>query len=174
MQKVLLACAGIEQKTQQMVVLTPKGVKKRGKRKMFVTPIGVIRKTICAFFDASQSAKITFTHLTKGEASVGANSEKCPKIKRFAKVAAIQVKCCRDEHVQEGVRKPKKACSHFETKAYYLPHRKLVRIQWCAPRICFEASLFRPRVRKDMEQRRLKNFATDQTHDRSVGNNSIN
>ncbi len=89
MQKVLLACAGIEQKTQQMVVLTPNGVKKRGKRKMFVTPIGVIRKTICAFFDASQSAKITFTHLTKGEASVGANSEKCPKIKRFAKVAAI-------------------------------------------------------------------------------------
>ena len=77
MQKVLLACAGIEQKTQQMVVLTPKGVKKkRGKRKMFVTPIGVIRKTICAFFDASQSTKITFTHLTKGEASIGANSEK--------------------------------------------------------------------------------------------------
>ena len=72
MQKVLLACAGIEQKTQQMVVLTPKGLKKGGgKRKMFVTPIGVIRKTICAFFDASQSTKITFTHLTKGEASVG-------------------------------------------------------------------------------------------------------
>ena len=30
MQKVLLACAGIEQKTQQMVVLTPKDVKKKG------------------------------------------------------------------------------------------------------------------------------------------------
>ncbi len=56
---------------------------------MIVTPIGVIRKTICAFFDASQSTKITFTHLTKGEASVGANSEKCPKIKRFAKLEAI-------------------------------------------------------------------------------------
>lgn len=56
---------------------------------MFITPIGVIRKTICAFFDASQSAKITFTLLTKGEASVGEKSEKCPKIKRFAKVAAI-------------------------------------------------------------------------------------
>ena len=52
---------------------------------MFVTPIGVIRKTICAFFDASQSTKITFTHLTKGEASVGANSEKMPQNQALCK-----------------------------------------------------------------------------------------
>lgn len=88
MQKVLLACVGIEQKTQQMVVLTPKGVKKGGKRKMFVTPIGVIRKTICAFFDASQSTKITFTHLTKGEASVGGKYRKMPQNQALCKASS--------------------------------------------------------------------------------------
>lgn len=89
MQQVLLACAGIEQKTQQMVVLTPKGVKKKGEEEDVCYPYRSNKKDDMRLFDASQSTKITFTHLTKGEASVGANSEKCPKIKRFAKLEAI-------------------------------------------------------------------------------------
>ena len=45
--------------------------KKRGEEEDVCYPYRSNKKDDMRFFDASQSTKITFTHLTKGEASVG-------------------------------------------------------------------------------------------------------